>query len=50
MKIESSKLITPSSYARKKGIKPSSVSVQMDLKKVNVIQIIGGRLILLEDE
>ena len=46
LKVDRTKLITPREYARKHGITPGAVTKMMDTERVNVIDIIGGRLIL----
>ena len=46
LKIDRTKLITPSAYAKKHGITPAAVSKKMDVGNVNVVEIEGGRLIL----
>ena len=48
LKIDRTKLITPSAYAKKHGISPAAVSKMMDNGRVNVVVIDGGRLILLD--
>ena len=45
LKIDRTKLITPSAYAKKHGISPAAVSKRMDTGNVNVVEINGGRLI-----
>ena len=45
-KIDRTKLITPSAYAKLKGISPAAVSKMMDEGRVKVVKIEGGRLIL----
>ena len=46
LRIDRTKLITPSAYAKKLGISPAAVSKMMDTGRVNVVTIEGGRLIL----
>ena len=46
LKIDRTKLITPSEYAKKYGITRGTVSKMMDAERVTVIKIKGGRLIL----
>ena len=46
LKIDRTKLITPSAYAKKHGITPAAVTKKMDTGNVNVVKIKGGRLIL----
>jgi len=46
LKIDRSKLITPSAYAKKHGISPAAVTKKMDTGNVKVVEIKGGRLIL----
>ena len=48
LKIDRTKLITPSEYAKKYGITKGAVSKMMDAERVTVVKIIGGRLILLD--
>lgn len=45
LKIDQTKLITPSAYAKKYGITPAAVTKMMDTERVTVININGGRLI-----
>ena len=46
LKIDRTKLITPSAYAKKHGITPAAVTKKMNVGNVNVVDINGGRLIL----
>ena len=46
LKIDRTKLITPREYAKKHGVSPAAVTKMMDTDRVNVVDIIGGRLIL----
>ena len=46
LKIDRTKLITPSAYAKKYGISPAAVTKRMDSGSVKVVEIEGGRLIL----
>lgn len=48
LKIDRSKLITPSEYAKLHNITPAAVTKMMNEKRVDVIEIKGGRLILLK--
>ena len=45
LKIDRTKLITPSAYAKKLGVSPAAVSKMMDNGRVKVVEIEGGRLI-----
>jgi len=45
LKIDRTKLITPSAYAKKNCISPAAVTKMMDTSRVKVITIKGGRLI-----
>lgn len=46
LKVDRTKLITPSEYAKKVGVTKAAVTKMMDTERVKVIQIKGGRLIL----
>ena len=46
LKIDRTKLITPSAYAKKYGVSPAAVTKMMDTDRVKVIDIEGGRVIL----
>jgi len=48
LKIDRTKLITPKAYAQKIGVTPAAVTKMMNEKRVNVVNINGGRLILLD--
>lgn len=45
LKIDRTKLITPSAYAKKHGVTPAAVTKMMDTERVTVVEIEGGRLI-----
>ena len=47
LKIDRTKLITPKEYSKLKGVSPAAVTKMMDTGRVNVVEIKGGRLILL---
>ena len=46
LKVDRTKLITPSAYAKKHGISPAAVTKKMNTGSVEVVDIEGGRLIL----
>lgn len=46
-KIDINRIITPSAYAKLIGVTPAAVTKQMRVGKVNVIEIIGGKIIIL---
>ena len=46
LKVDRTKLITPSEYAKKHGVTKGTVTKMMDADRVTVIDITGGRLIL----
>jgi predicted transcriptional regulator len=46
-KIDINRIITPSAYAKLIGVTPAAVTKQMKTGKVNVIEIIGGKIIIL---
>ena len=48
LKIDRSKLITPSEYAKLKGVTPAAVTRMMKEGRVTVIKIKGGKLIYLD--
>ena len=45
--IDINRLATPSAYAKLIGVTPAAVTKQMKTGKVNVIEIIGGKIIIL---
>jgi predicted transcriptional regulator len=45
--IDPDRLVTPSEYAKLIGVTPAAVTKQMKTGKVNVIEIIGGKIIIL---
>jgi predicted site-specific integrase-resolvase len=47
LKIDRTKLITPSEYAKLHGITPAAVTKMMNTGRVKVVEIKGGRLIYL---
>jgi len=47
LKIDRTKLITPSEYAKMKGVTPAAVTRMMREGRVKVINIKGGKLIYL---
>lgn len=47
LKVDRTKLITAAAYARKLGVSHTAVQKMMASGKVNVVNIIGGKLILL---
>lgn len=47
LKIDRTKLITPSEYAKLIGVTKAAVTKMMDTGRVKVVEIIGGRLIYL---
>jgi len=46
LKVDRTKLITPSAYAAKHGVTPAAVTKMMNEGRVKVVSIKGGRLIL----
>ncbi len=46
LKVDRTKLITPSEYARKVGVTPAAVNRMMREGRVKVVEIKGARLIL----
>jgi hypothetical protein len=46
-KIDINRIITPSAYAKLIGVTPAAVTKQMKIGKVNVLEIIGGKIIIL---
>jgi len=48
LKIDRTKLITPKAYADLKKITPAAVTKMMNTGRVKVIEVKGGRLILLD--
>lgn len=48
LKIDRSKLITPKAYAELIGKTPAAVTKMMNEKRVRVVEIKGGRLILMD--
>ncbi len=48
LKIDRTKLITPSAYAKLIGVTPAAVTRMMREKRVKVVEIKGGKLIYLE--
>ena len=48
LKIDRTKLITPKAYAELMKITPAAVTKQMNTGRVTVINVKGGRLILLD--
>ena len=47
-KVDITKLITPSAYAKKIGVTPAAVNKMMNEGRVDVVKIIGCRLICLK--
>ncbi len=48
LKIDRTKLITPSAYAKLIGVTPAAVTKMMKQGRVKVIEIKGGKLIYLD--
>jgi len=48
LKIDRTKLITPSEYAKLKGVTAAAVTKMMNEGRVQVVTIKGGRLIYME--
>jgi predicted site-specific integrase-resolvase len=48
LKIDRTKLITPSAYAKSIGVTPAAVTRMMREGRVKVVLIKGGKLILLD--
>lgn len=48
LKIDRTKLITPKAYSELKGVSPAAVNKMMNTGRVKVIEVKGGRLILLD--
>jgi predicted site-specific integrase-resolvase len=48
VKIDRTKLITPKAYAELKKVSPAAVNKMMNTGRVKVVNVTGGRLILLD--
>ena len=48
LKIDRTKLITPKAYSELINVTPAAVTKMMDTGRVTVVEIKGGRLILLD--
>ena len=48
LKVDRTKLITPSEYAKMKGVTPAAVTRMMRENRVTVVRIRGAKLILLD--